>query len=409
MHGVKRSNEENGSVVDVAERTMLRNYRQAPIAIERGEGCEVFDRDGNGYLDMSAGIATSSLGHGHPALVQAIAAQASKVIHTSNYFLGDTNVKLAKALCAKMQMPRVFFCNSGSEANEALLKLARRYFYSKGERTRTKIVAFENGFHGRTLGALSITGKAAYREGFGALGDIVHLPFGDVEALERTLDKDVAAVIIEPIQGEGGVLPAPEGFLKHLRAQCTSVGALLFLDEVQTGVGRVGRWLASHGQEADPDAVALAKGLAGGVPIGAMLTKEYLVDALPPGTHGATFGGNALASAAALAVLETIESEGLLENAAKCGALLARGLNELVQTFPSVCESSRGEGLLQGLVLHKGMMARDWLPRFYANGLLVTAAGDRVIRLTPPLIVREEQIGAALSLIRETLHEGARS
>jgi len=275
------------------------NYKPAEIVFERGEGCVVFDVDGKRYLDLAAGVAVTSVGHAHPALVKAITEQAHKQLHVSNYYYNDRNIELAAALCKRTGYARAFFCNSGAEANEALLKLARHHFFGRGEPKRQRIIAFHNAFHGRTMGALSMTGTPKYREGFGEMGPVTHVPYGDVDAVKAAMGPDVAAVLVEPVQGEGGVNAAPAGFIAALRALCDAAGSLLFVDEVQTGIGRLGRFLGHDGCGARADAVALAKGLAGGVPIGAMLTTEALAGALPPGTHGSTFGGNPLACAAA--------------------------------------------------------------------------------------------------------------
>ncbi|MGH7434272.1 MAG: aspartate aminotransferase family protein, partial [Polyangiaceae bacterium] len=304
----------SSDLLAVARRRLYPNYRQAGMIFARGKGCELFDTDGRRFLDLCAGVAVCSVGHAHPVLARAIADQAATLMHVSNYFYNAPNVALADALCARTGYDRAFFCNSGTEANEALLKLARHHFHGLGDAARVRVVAFADAFHGRSLGALSMTGTAKYREGFGPLGPVTHVPYGDADAVERAMGPDVCAIIAEAVQGEGGVNVAPPGFLEKLRAIADRHGSLLVLDEVQTGVGRLGRFLAtSKGPKAD--AVALAKGLGGGFPIGAMLTTEKLAGALPPGSHGSTFGGNALASAAALAVLQILDDEKLVEGA----------------------------------------------------------------------------------------------
>ena len=379
-------------LVALAQRRLYGNYRPAPIVITRGKGCEVFDASGKRWLDLAAGVAVCSVGHAHPELVKAISEQAGKVMHVSNYFLNEPNIRLADELCRRSGMDRAFFCNSGAEANEALLKLARHHFYGMGDKARTRVIAFHNAFHGRTLGALSMTGTPKYREGFGELGAVTHVPYGDLDAVKAALGPDVAAVIVEPLQGEGGVLPAPAGFLRGLREACDAAGALLLVDEVQTGIGRLGRLFGHDGSGAKPDALALAKGLGGGFPIGAMLTSAKVAGALPPGTHGSTFGGNPLACAASLAVLRILDSEKLVEGARIKGEALARMLGELVKQLPAVCEGHRGDGLLRGLVLKQGFVARDVLPRVQDAGVLLTAAGDRVLRFSPPLVVTEAEL-----------------
>jgi acetylornithine/N-succinyldiaminopimelate aminotransferase len=390
-------------LLEQAKRRIYGNYRPAPVVFARGQGCELFDVDGRRFLDLCAGVAVSALGHGHPVLTRAIAEQAGRLLHASNYFYNEPNVRLATELCARTGMDRAFFCNSGAEANEALLKMARRHFFGKGDAKRTRIVAFHNAFHGRTMGALSMTGTPKYREGFGEFHGVTHVAYGSLDETRAAMGPDVAAVIVETVQGEGGVLPAPSGFLAGLRALCDERGSLFFVDEVQTGVGRVGRFLGSDGTGARPDAISLAKGLGGGVPIGVVLTKESLADALPPGTHGSTFGGNALACAAALAVLEVLDAEKLVLGAKTKGEALAGMLEGLVRDLPGVCESARGEGLLRGLVLRPGFVARDVLVQTQAAGLLLTAAGDRVLRFTPPLVVTLAQLEEGTAILRTVL------
>lgn len=393
-----------------AAKHLYGNYRPAPVVMARGQGSALFDVEGRRYLDLCAGVAVCAVGHAHPTLVKAIAEQAARTMHVSNYFYNDRNIELAQALCERTGMARAFFCNSGAEANEALIKLARHHFWGKGDKARQRIVAFDNAFHGRTLGALSMTGTPKYREGFGELGAVTHVPYGNLAAVEAAMGPDVAAVIVEPVQGEGGVLPAPDGFLKSLRATCDRQGSLLLVDEVQTGIGRLGTFLG-HQREADvrPDAVALAKGLGGGFPIGAMLTTEALKDALPPGTHGSTFGGNPLACAASLAVLEILDQEKLVDGARTKGEALSSMLNELARSLPDLCEGERGVGLLRGLLLKPGMVARDVLPRLQAAGVLLTAAGERVLRFSPPLVVTREELQEGVNLTRGVLEELART
>jgi acetylornithine/N-succinyldiaminopimelate aminotransferase len=394
----------NADLVARARRTLYPNYKPAPVAFVRGRGCELFDADGRRWLDLSAGIAVCSVGHAHPVHVRAIAEQAAALMHVSNYFYNEPNIRLAEELCRRTGYDRAFFCNSGTEANEAALKLARHHFFGHAgpaQPERARVVAFENGFHGRTLGALSMTGTAKYREGFGPLGPVTHVAYGDASAVERVMGPDVCAIVVEPLQGEGGVLPAPLGFLGALRALADAHGALLVVDEVQTGVGRLGTFLG--GVEAKADVVTLAKGLGGGFPIGAMLTTERLAGALPPGTHGSTFGGNALACASALAVLRILDDEKLVDGARTKGEALGAMLEGLVRDLPAVCEGSRGRGLLRGLVLRPGYVARDVLVQLQEARVLLTAAGERVLRFAPPLVVSEEELAEGLRLLRSSL------
>jgi acetylornithine/N-succinyldiaminopimelate aminotransferase len=395
----------NTDLLAVAKRRLYANYKPAPFVLVRGKGCELFDLDDERWLDLCAGVAVCSVGHAHPALSQVIAEQAATLMHTSNYFYNEPNILLAVELTRRTGLDRAFFCNSGTEANEACLKLARHHFFGIGQKERTRVIAFHNAFHGRTLGALSMTGTPKYREGFGELGAVTHVSYGNLDEVKKALGPDVAAIVVEPLQGEGGVLPAPPGFLKGLRALCDESGALLLVDEVQTGLGRLGRFLGLEGHGIKPDAIALAKGLGGGFPIGAMLTSEKYANALPPGTHGSTFGGNPLASAAALAVLKILDDEKLVPGAKEKGEALGRMLGELVKAIPSVCESARGEGLLWGLVLKEGFLARDVLVKVQENGVLLTAAGDRVLRFSPPLVVSVAELEEGVRAVRQVCEE----
>jgi acetylornithine/N-succinyldiaminopimelate aminotransferase len=395
----------NSELVALGRQRLYPNNRPAPIVFVRGRGCELFDADGRRWLDLCAGVAVCSVGHGHPTLARAIAEQAATLMHVSNYFYNEANIRLADELCRRTGLARAFLCNSGTEANEALLKLARHHYYARGERDRVRLVAFDHAFHGRTLGALSMTGTPKYREGFGPLGPVTHVPYGDANAVERAMGGDVCAIIVEPLQGEGGVVPAPPGFLAKLRAIASAHGALLLLDEVQTGIGRLGRFLGSEGSGARPDAIALAKGLGGGFPVGAMLTTEELAGALPPGSHGTTFGGNPLSCAAGLAVLRVLDEEKLVESARSKGAFLGGMLHQLARDLPEVCEGARGEGLLWGLVLRPGLIARELLPRVLDAGVLLTASGERVLRFSPPLVVSSAELEEGVKAVRATLAE----
>jgi acetylornithine/N-succinyldiaminopimelate aminotransferase len=392
-------NDSAPGLVDTGSKYLYPNYRQAPTILVRGRGCELWDAEGKRYLDLYAGIAVSTLGHAHPRLVRAIAEQAEKLIHVSNYFYNEPNVRLAEKLCALTGMERALFSNSGAEAIEAMLKLVRRYFFTREQPERYRMIAFENSFHGRTLGALAVTGQAKYRDGFGPLPGVTHVPYGDLEAVRRAMAADVAGILVEPIQGEGGVVPAPPGFLTGLRALADEHGAMLLADEVQTGVGRTGSFLACQHDRVTPDAVALAKALGGGVPIGVMLCRARLIDALPPGSHGSTFGGNPLASAAALAVLSTLESENLVAGAAEKGELLARALRDLAARHPAVVSGARGRGLLQALILRDGIDARELLGQLREAGLLLTQAGSQGLRFSPPLVVTNAELEEGVAIV----------
>ncbi len=390
-------------LVQIAEANLYPNYRQPPLVISHGKGVQLWDTEGRRYLDLYAGIAVSTLGHAHPKLVAAIAEQAGKVLHLSNYFYNEPNVRLSAQLTRLAGMDRVFFCNSGTEAMEAMLKLARRHFFDAGSPERVRVVAFDNSFHGRTMGALAVTGQKKYREGFGPLPAVSHVAYGDVAGVKAAMGPDVAGILFEPIQGEGGVAPAPAGFVKALRSIADEHGALLLADEIQTGVGRTGRFLGIEHEGVKPDAVVLAKGLAGGVPIGAMLCTKKLEGALPPGSHGTTFGGGPLASAAALAVLEVLEQEELMAKAAELGAHLAGRLSELAKKHEKHVAQARGRGLLQALVLRDEVDARDVLGRLRSAGVLMTLAGGQGLRLSPALVITQAELDEGLAVIDQVL------
>ena len=381
-----------------AETYLYPNYKPARIVFARGKGSELFDVEGKRYLDLAAGVAVCAVGHAHPDHAKAIADQAATLIHVSNYFYNDVNVRLAEALCQRAGMAKAFFCNSGAEANEAALKLARRHFFAKGQPSRSRIIAFHSAFHGRTLGALSMTGTPKYKEGFGAPGGVSHVTYGDLDAVKAEMKDDVCAIVVEPLQGEGGVIPAPAGFLAGLRELCDRAGALLLMDEVQTGIGRLGAWFGFQRAGVRPDAITLAKGLGGGVPIGACLATDSVARAFGPGTHASTFGGNPLACAAALAVLRVLLEGKILDQGRRMGECLAKGLATLKERHRCVKEV-RGLGLLQGMELEidgKAVVA-DCLTR----GLLINCVGDRVLRFVPSLIITEREIDRLLAALSQ--------
>lgn len=391
-------------LLETANTHLYPNYAQPPLVIDHGRGAQLWDTEGRRYIDFYAGIAVSILGHAHPHLTAAIAAQAQKVMHLSNYYYTAPNLELAGRLCALTKMDRAFFCNSGTEAMEASLKLARRHFFDAGQEERHVIVAFENSFHGRTMGSLAATGQKKYRGGFGPLSPALHAPYGDLEATKALLDDRVAAIVVEPVQGEGGVVPAPDGFLRGLRELCDASGTLFIADEIQTGIGRTGSFLGCQRDGVRPDIVALAKALGGGFPIGAMLCTDSLKGTLPPGSHGTTFGGNPLASAAALAVLDVVERDGLVERAAHLGTSLATRLAEMAQRHACVT-TSRGVGLLQGLVLRDPSQGANILSRLRESGLLVTFAGGVALRVTPPLTITDAELAEGLQILDTVLGE----
>ena len=360
-----------------------------PLAmLERGEGAHVWDVDGNRYLDFLAGIAVNALGHAHPVLVDAVSRQVATLAHVSNYFASPPQLELAERLrriTGAGDTGRVFFANSGAEAIEAAIKLAR---LNRGDGRRTRILSLINSFHGRTMGSLSLTGKTALREAFEPLLPGVEHIDTTVAALEVAMDDSVAAIFIEPIKGEAGVLDLPDGFLRRARELATKHGALLILDEIQTGVGRTGTWFAFQQTDVVPDALVLAKGIAGGVPIGALVTFGAASELFKPGQHGSTFGGNPLATAAGNAVLGEIERAGLIENATVIGAKL-RALVEAIDS-PLITEV-RGQGALVGLGLSQPV-AGALSAAAFANGLIINAPNDSTIRIAPPLIIGDAEL-----------------
>jgi acetylornithine aminotransferase len=390
------------SLTERWEQVLTNNYGTPSLGLVSGAGSVVFDENGKSYVDMLSGIAVNALGHGHPAVIEAVTRQISTLGHVSNFFAAEPPVALAELLLALTGRPgKVFFANSGAEANEAAFKLSRLT-------GRTQIVAAENAFHGRTMGALAMTGQPPKRDPFKPLPvDVTHVPFGDVAALTEAVSDQTAMIILEPIMGEAGVVPAPTGYLAAARTLADQYGALLVLDEVQTGIGRTGHWFAHQAEGVLPDAITLAKGLGGGLPIGAMVafsdgafartTEGGAAALLKPGQHGTTFGGNPVACAAALAVLRTIASDGLLDHVKRIGERLRRGIAGL----PQVADV-RGSGLLLGIVL-TGPVAADVKDALVQKGFLVNNAQPDVIRLAPPLILTTAQADAFLAALSEVL------
>jgi acetylornithine/N-succinyldiaminopimelate aminotransferase len=380
---------------------MMPTYGIPPVALVRGQGCLVWDADGRQYTDLIAGIAVSALGHAHPALTEAVSRQVGAIAHTSNLFLHETGITLAERLLALLGTDgRVFFTNSGTEANEAALKLVRR---RQGPGRRT-IIAADGGFHGRTMGSLALTGKTSIREPFGPFGvEVTFVPYGDAAALRAAVAPGCAAVFLEPCQGEAGVVPAPGGYLRAAREACDAAGALLVLDEIQSGIGRTGAWFGHQADGIIPDVLTLAKGLGGGLPIGACIGLGAAGAALGKGDHGSTFGGNPVACAAALAVLDTIESQGLLGNAAAVGQQLADGVAGLGHPL---LRGVRGRGLWLAILLN-GPVAGAVEAACRDAGYLVNAVQPDAIRLAPPLILTSAQASAFLAALPAILDQAA--
>jgi predicted acetylornithine/succinylornithine family transaminase len=376
----------------------METYKRLGVAPTSGKGSWLFDEGGNRYLDFIAGIATNSLGHGHPALVAAIQEQAERLIHCSNLYEIPLQAEVAEMLTEATDFDRVFFCNSGAESVEAAIKLARKHAHKDHGPHKHEILTFSKSFHGRTYGGLTATAQPALQDGFGPmLPGIVHAPYGDLEAAEAMVGPQTAAILVEPIQGEGGVNVAPEGFLEGLRELCDEHGALLIFDEVQTGAGRTGHLYAYQKTGVVPDVLTSAKGLGGGFPVGAMLAKEEYA-ALGPGNHGSTFGGNPLAMAAVKAVLGVVDDPVFLEEVRFKGAVLKGALEKLAQRVPGA--EVRGEGLLIGFDLGDPEIAREVFEHCLEEGVLVNLVGGTTIRLAPPLTVTRTEVRAALDTFR---------
>ncbi|HTP14950.1 MAG TPA: acetylornithine transaminase [Streptosporangiaceae bacterium] len=394
MNGTERLQDRYAAAV-------MQTYGMPSVALARGQGCQVWDVDGNQYLDLVAGVAVNSLGHAHPAIAEAVSRQARTLVHTSNLYLHEGQVALAERILGLLDADgRVFFSNSGAEANEAAIKLVRRL----RDESRPVIVAADGGFHGRTMGALGLTGKSSIRLPFGPFGiDVRFVPFGDPAALRAAVGPDCAAVFLEPCQGEAGVVPAPPGYLRAAREACDAAGALLVLDEIQSGIGRTGAWFAHQAEGIRPDVITLAKGLGGGLPIGACVGLGECGGALRKGDHGSTFGGNPLVCAAALAVLDTIERDGLLARAARVGGQLAAGIE--TAAHPLVA-GLRGTGLWLAIVLARPAAAAVETAARSA-GFLVNAVQPNAIRLAPPLILTAEQAGSFAAALPAILDEAS--
>jgi acetylornithine aminotransferase/acetylornithine/N-succinyldiaminopimelate aminotransferase len=397
----KRPLADTASVIREADRVLFRNYKRAPVAFSHGRGVRLFDLEGREYLDFIGGIAVSSLGHAHPALVRALSEQAARYVHVSNLYQIPEQVEAARRLVALAGLDRAFFCNSGAEANEAAIKLARKRGKAVKGPDCHEILVTDNSFHGRTLATLAATGNARYRQGFEPMpAGFRFVPYNDLDSMRNSITSSTVAILVEPVQGEGGILPASPGYLAGLRALCDEHRLLLLLDEVQTGIGRTGRMFAFEASGIRADVVTLAKGIAGGVPAGVVLATEDSAAHFVPGDHGSTFGGNALASAAICAVLDAIEKEGLVENAAVLGARLADRLERLRERQPLLGEI-RGAGLLVGLDL--AIEAAPVVDACLARGLLVNAVRPKTLRFAPPLTVSEAEVDAAVRILDEAL------
>ncbi len=381
------------------ENYVVPNYRRQPVVIVRGEGSYVWDADGRRYLDLFSGWAVAALGHCHPKLTAAIREQAGELIYMANHMYTEPQGRLARLLSEQSFGGKSFFCNSGAEAVEAALKLARLHTPER----RYKVIAFEDSFHGRTFGAISATGQSKYRQGFQPLlAGFEHLPLNDLDAVRGAIDDETCGILVEPVQGEGGINLCSEEFLRGLRELCDEHGLVLILDEVQTGVGRTGKMFAYQHSGVVPDIMTLAKHLGGGMPIGAIVTKPEVAESLKPGTHASTYGGNPVTAAAACAVLETILEDRLLDNANEVGGYAVGKLRELQQSQPKIREV-RGVGLMIGVDLNQA--GADVAKACLDRGLLINCTHETVLRLMPPLTVSREEIDEGVGILAEVLGE----
>lgn len=378
-------------------------FSRYPLVLSHGEGPYIFDTDGKKYIDFLAGIAVNVLGHAHPELVKAICEQAGRLIHCSNLYYTEPQVLLIEKLAELSGLNKVFIANSGAEANEGAMKLARKFGKMKSA-DKFEIVTAEHSFHGRTLATLTATGQPKYQEGYEPLpGGFRYVPFNDKEALKAVVSAKTCAVLIEPIQGEGGVHVPLDGYLQYARELCDKHGALLIFDEIQSGMGRTGTFLACQGYGVKPDIVTLAKGLAGGVPIGAFMATDEVAAAFSPGDHGSTFGGNPLACAAALAVLNVIEKENLMANALSMGTYLMNELENLKKKYPALIKIVRGKGLMVGAELSKP--GREVVDRCMAQGAIINCTAGNVLRFVPPLDIRREHVDEVVAILDGVLEK----
>ena len=386
-------------------RHLFANYARFDVAFVHGQGCYLFDEQQKAYLDFATGIAVSSLGHQHPALIKAIQEQSQRVWHVSNLYRIPQQERLAELLCQHSFADRVLFCNSGLEANEAALKLVRRYHAQQGQSERYRFLVIDGAFHGRSMAQIGASSESKMTDGFAPLPDWFDMVAADDLALvETAINAHTAAIILEPIQGDGGGVHffAPE-YLQGLRRLCDQHGLLLVLDEIQCGNGRTGRlWCYEH-SSIMPDIMTTAKGLGGGFPIGAVMSKEYVAVAMEPGTHGTTFGGNPLACAVGVAVMETLTSAGFLGHVTQVGDYFARELEQLAQEFPDIIVQIRGKGLMRGLRCQADIPALALVKAALAEGLLLVPAGRNVVRLLPPLVVSEQEIDTAINHLAAAL------
>lgn len=389
------------TIIEETEKYYLPVFGRYPMVMELGQGCRVWDNEGNEYVDAFAGIAVNSLGYNHPVLVKAIREQASKLMHCSNLYYTEIQAKALRVVAEATGMDRIFFANCGAEGNEGAMKLARKYGVSKAP-TKYKIISADESFHGRTFDTLAATGHDYYHVGYGPLSPgHVLVPYGDIKALEAQMDDDVCAVLLEPIQGEGGVHVPPDEYLQQVRALCDKHDALLIFDEVQTGVARTGKWFAYMHSGVKPDILTFAKGIGGGFPVAGFAVPERLAHVFKPGDHGGTFGGNPLACAAVYATLTTIKSEGLVDKVAEKGEYFKNELRKLQEKYPAKVTDVRGCGLMLGMeVAGEG---KPIVESCLANNVIVNCTAGNVIRIVPPLIISREEIDIVVAALNKAL------
>ncbi len=402
---MKALSDASSHLIETGQKNYLPNYKPREFILDRGQGSRVWDRDDNEYIDLGTGISVNSLGHQHPALIKALQNQSHKIWHTSNIYFTEPPIHLAQELVAATFADRVYFCNSGAEANEAAIKLVRKYSSQHFAGNKRTIITFKGSFHGRTLATVTATAQPKYHEGFEPLpGGFRYCEFNDADALSGMMDDDVCAVMLEPVQGEGGITPAAPGFLKQVRELCNNHDALLILDEIQTGMGRTGKLFAHEWEGITPDLMTSAKALGGGLPIGAMLTTEKFAQALPYGTHGSTFGGNPVMCEVARAALHETLQPGLMDNVNKQGEVLMNALNaynEKRKLFVDV----RGKGLMIGAELKPGLKNKAGIivENCRQQGVLILQAGPNVLRLLPPLNINDEDLAEGIERLENGL------
>lgn len=394
----------NQEIMSMGQQYVMNTYGRLPMALVKGEGAWVWDADGRQFLDFVGGLAVNSLGHAHPKVAEAVCQQVKKLIHCSNIYWIEQQVKLAKVLVENSCADKAFFCNSGGEANEGAIKLARKYAKIHMGPDKYEIITATNSFHGRTLATITATGQSKYQKGFAPLPEgFRYVPYNDLAALAEGIGPHTCAIMLEPVQGEGGVIPATPEYLAGVGALCREKGLLLIFDEVQCGLGRTGKFLAYQHYQVEPDIITLAKALAGGFPIGAMLAKDHVAAAFQPGDHASTFGGNPLACAAALAAMETLLQDGVLENARQVGQYFADKLKQLAGKYDFVKEV-RGLGLILGMELT--IEGKDIVARCLEQGLLINCTNVNVLRFLPPLIITENEVDQAIAILDKAMQSG---